>query len=101
MCVGQGVEDSSELERELRLAAVLISPFRAKCVSLGRGLSVLGRPTRNQVSPPISSPALYRLLPRSPTYSDTHPVIVCLFTRLSRTKAEGTWTFLSDSPAQR
>lgn len=80
MCVCSGVEDSSELERELRLAAVLISPFRAKCVSLGRGLSVLGRPTRNQVSPPISSPALYRLLPRSPTYSDTHPVIFwCVF----------------------
>lgn len=35
---------------ELRLVAVFISPFGAKCVSPGSGLSVLGWPTSDQVS---------------------------------------------------
>lgn len=81
---------------ESRLVAVLSSPFGAKCVSPERGLSVLGRPTGNQVSPPsISSPALFaRFHPgtghahtRIPTHTDTMIIggggranCCCLFT---------------------
>lgn len=57
---------------ESRLAAVLISPFGAKCVSPERGLSVLGRPTGNQVSPPISSPALFARFHPGTGHAHTH-----------------------------
>lgn len=56
--VGRGGMEWVEKKGESRLVAILISPFGAKCVSLGRGLSVLGWPARNQVSPPVSSAAV-------------------------------------------
>lgn len=65
-------ENRSESEREPRLVAVLISPFGAKCVSPGRGLSVLERPTRNQVSPPISSPRFHSGTGHAHTHIHTH-----------------------------
>lgn len=75
----KGEQELVRKRGESRLADVLISPFGAKCVSPERGLSVLGRPTRNQVSPPISSPALFAHFhpgtghahTRIPTHTDT------------------------------
>lgn len=57
---------------ESRLAAVLISPFGAKYVSLGRRLSVLGWLSKNQVSPDIQASLLCSLLSRNRTSACTY-----------------------------